>query len=169
MNNAVKLHSLAFNQSRTYLFVSAFVAGNIILPQLCHLIPQGGLMFLPIYFFTLIGAYKFGIRVGLLTALLSPVVNHLLFGMPPAAVLPVILFKSVALAVAAAYAARYFNKVSILALLAVILAYQAIGGMFEWAYTGSFAAAVQDFKIGFPGMIIQLAGGYAVLKALAKV
>lgn len=126
-------------------------------------------MFLPIYFFTLIGAYKFGIRVGLLTALLSPVVNHLLFGMPPAAVLPVILFKSVALAVAAAYAARYFNKVSILALLAVILAYQAIGGMFEWAYTGSFAAAVQDFKIGFPGMIIQLAGGYAVLKALAKV
>lgn len=169
MNTTVKLHSLSFSEGRTYLFVLAFVAGNIVLPQLCHLVPQGGLIFLPIYFFTLIGAYKFGLKVGLLTAVLSPSVNSLLFGMPPAEVLPLILFKSVALAVAAAYAAKAFKKVSLPALLLVILAYQVAGTGFEWAYTGSFAVAVQDFRIGLPGMLIQLAGGYAVLKALAKV
>ena len=68
----VKLYSLEYNQLRTYLAVTLFVAGNIILPQLCHLVPQGGIRWLPIYFFTLVGAYKYGWRVGLLTAVLSP-------------------------------------------------------------------------------------------------
>lgn len=84
-----------------------FVAGNILLPQLCHLVPLGGPTLLPIYFFTLIAAYKFGLRVGLLTAILSPVINHLLFGMPAAAVLPAILIKSGLLALATAAVARY--------------------------------------------------------------
>lgn len=71
METTVKLYSLNFRQAKTYWFTLLFVAGNLILPQLCHLIPQGGLILLPIYFFTLIAAYKFGIRVGLLTAVCS--------------------------------------------------------------------------------------------------
>ena len=82
----VKLYNLDFDQVKTYLFATLFVAGNIILPQLCHLIPNGGHIFLPIYFFTLIASYKYGMKVGLMTAVLSPIVNSLLFGMPPAAV-----------------------------------------------------------------------------------
>lgn len=39
----VKLYSLNYSEIRTYLFGLLFVAGNIILPQCCHLIPQGGL------------------------------------------------------------------------------------------------------------------------------
>ena len=94
----VKLYSLNYSEIRTYLFGLLFVAGNIILPQCCHLIPQGGLTWLPIYFFTLIGAYKFGWKVGLLTAFLSPLVNSFAFGMPAAAMLPGILLKSCVLA-----------------------------------------------------------------------
>lgn len=85
METSAKLYSLSFSNVKTYLFAFLFVAGNIALPQLCHLVPMGGPTLLPIYFFTLIAAYKFGFRVGLLTALLSPVINHLLFGMPAAA------------------------------------------------------------------------------------
>lgn len=138
METTVKLYSLNFRQAKTYWFTLLFVAGNLILPQLCHLIPQGGLILLPIYFFTLIAAYKFGIRVGLLTAVLSPLANSALFGMPAAAVLPEILIKSVTLAVAAAMAARYLKSVSLLAMVAVVLAYQIIGSLFEWVLTGSF-------------------------------
>ena len=87
MNTSAKLYSLPFGNVKTYLFALLFVAGNILLPQLCHLLPLGGPTLLPIYFFTLVAAYKFGLRVGLLTAVLSPVVNHLLFAMPAAAVL----------------------------------------------------------------------------------
>lgn len=94
METSAKLYSLPFGNVKTYLFALLFVAGNIALPQLCHLVPAGGPTLLPIYFFTLIAAYKYGFKVGLLTALLSPVINHLLFAMPAAAVLPAILIKS---------------------------------------------------------------------------
>ena len=71
----VKLYSLDYSNARTYLMAALFIAGNMALPQLFHLIPQGGITWLPIYFFTLIGAYKFGWKVGLLTAVLSPIIN----------------------------------------------------------------------------------------------
>lgn len=90
METTVKLYSLTYKEIKTYLFALLFVVGNIALPQMCHLIPGGGLTWLPIYFFTLIAAYKYGLRVGLLTAILSPLINSALFGMPPVALLPVI-------------------------------------------------------------------------------
>ena len=101
----LRLYSLEYKQAKTYLAVALFVAGNILLPQLCHWVPQGGIRWLPIYFFTLVGAYKYGWKVGLLTAIVSPLVNSALFGMPAVAVLPAVLLKSVLLAVAAGYAA----------------------------------------------------------------
>lgn len=168
MSTTVKLYSLPLNNVRTYLFATVFVIANLLLPQLAHLIPQGGLIFLPIYFFTLIAAYKFGIHVGLLTAVLSPLANNLLFGMPPAEVLPVIVVKSVILALAAAMAAKYFGKVSFWGILMAILAYQLIGTGMEWAITQNFYTALQDFRIGIPGMSIQWIGGYWVLKLLQK-
>ena len=169
MATITKLYSLSLNNTKTYLIATVFIVCNLLLPQLAHLVPQGGFIFLPIYFFTLIAAYKYGIHVGLITAVLSPIANNLLFGMPPSAVLPAIIIKSVILAIAAAVAAKKFGKVSIIGILMAILAYQVIGTGIEWAMTQSFFVAIQDFRIGFPGMLIQLFGGYLVLKALAKV
>ncbi|WP_300812087.1 ECF transporter S component [uncultured Bacteroides sp.] len=163
-----RLYSLPFSNVRTYLFALLFVAGNIALPQLCHLIPSGGPAFLPIYFFTLIAAYKYGLRVGLLTALLSPAANHLLFGMPALAVLPAILVKSGLLAAAAAFAAYRVRRVTLVALLGIVLFYQVVGTAFEWLLCQDFMLAAQDFRVGVPGMLIQWLGGYAVLKALGK-
>lgn len=168
MQTAVKLYSLSYSEIKTYMVAALFIAGNIVLPQLCHLIPQGGMILLPIYFFTLIAAYKFGWKAGLLTAVLSPVVNSLCFGMPALALLPVILVKSSLLAVFAALAASRFQKVSLLLLAAVIVAYQLVGGVAEWAITGSLDAALQDFRLGYHGMLLQIAGGYAVLRYLLK-
>ncbi len=168
MEANVKLYSLGLNQTRTYLFALLFVAGNVVLPQLCHLIPQGGLILLPIYFFTLVGAYKFGLRVGLLIAVLSPVANHLLFDMPAAGVLPILLVKSTLLAVAAAWVARRYGRVTIPLLLLVVLSYQVLGGLVEWAMTGSLVAALQDFPLGRPGLVVQVLGGYVVLRWLMK-
>lgn len=65
METSAKLYSLPFGNVKTYLFALLFVAGNIALPQLCHLVPAGGPTLLPIYFFTLIAAYKYGFKVGL--------------------------------------------------------------------------------------------------------
>ena len=64
METSVKLYSLQYTQAKTYLFATLFVIGNIVLPQLAHTVPQGGFIFLPIYFFTLIAAYKYGWQAG---------------------------------------------------------------------------------------------------------
>jgi hypothetical protein len=165
---SLQLYSLNYSQAKTYLFAVVFAVGNIILPQVCHLVPQGGLMLLPIYFFTLIGAYKYGWKVGIITAILSPVVNHLAFGMPPLAVLPVILSKSILLAFAAGLAANHFKRISIPVLVLVVLVYQTVGTLLEWAMIGDFLKAIQDFRIGIPGMLIQIVGAYLVLKYLIR-
>ena len=169
METPPKLYSLNFNCIKTYLFAALFVVGNIALPQLCHLLPNGGITLLPIYFFTLIASYKYGFRVGLLTAILSPLINHFLFGMPPVAVLPAILVKSTLLAGACALVVRNVKKISLIAILIVIFFYQLIGTLCEWAFVGDFFVAIQDFRIGIPGMLIQWLGGYGLLKAIAKI
>ncbi len=168
MNSTIKLYSYNFSSAKTYLFATLFVVGNIVIPQLAHLIPQGGFIFLPIYFFTLIAAYKYGLKVGLLTAILSPVINHLLFGMPPTAVLPAILVKSVLLAGVAAYLARRSNAVTLVNLVLAVLFYQVAGTLLEWALVRDFMVAIQDFRIGIPGMLLQIFGGFGLLKAIEK-
>ena len=163
-----RTYSLSLRSAQAWLLAGLFVVGNIALPQLCHLVPQGDLILLPIYFFTLIGAYKYGFGVGVVTAVLSPVINSLLFGMPAAAMLPIILIKSLLLAGAAALMASRTGRVTLLSLVAVVLGYQVVGSLAEWAITGSLAVAVQDFRLGLPGMALQVLGGYAVIKYLLK-
>ena len=162
----VKLYSLEYNNAKTYLAALLFVLGNLAMPQLFHLIPRGGMIWLPIYFFTLVGAYKYGWRGGILTAVLSPLANSVLFGMPAIAVLPAILLKSTLLAVAAGYAASHFKKASVGLLFAVVLSYQIVGTLGEWAMTGDFWLAVQDFRIGIPGMLLQIFGGWLFINRI---
>ena len=138
----VKLYSLEYNQLRTYWAVTLFVAGNMILPQLCHLVPQGGIRWLPIYFFTLV--------------------------MPAVAVLPAVLLKSVLLAVAAGYAATRFRKASLVLLVGVVLFYQIVGTLGEWMLEGSFYVALQDFRIGLPGMLMQVLGGWLFINHIIR-
>jgi len=170
MTSTTAFHPLQLKWSNlsTYLLVFLFVGGNLILPQLCHLIPSGGLILLPIYFFTLVASYKFGLKVGLFTALFSPILNSILFGMPLLIMLPAILIKSCLLAFAAAYVAATFKKISILHLVAVVLIYQIAGSLVELGITQSFAMATQDLTMGIPGMLIQIFGGWYLLKKLAN-
>lgn len=168
METTAKLYSLPYNSVKTYLTALMFIMGNLILPQLFHLIPQGGTIWLPIYFFTLVGAYKFGWKAGLLTAVASPLLNSWLFGMPLPSALPAILLKSVILALSAGFVAHRFRRVTLPLLSSVVLAYQIIGTLGEWAMTGSFPDAVQDFRIGIPGMLLQVLGGYGTIKYLIR-
>jgi hypothetical protein len=83
--------------------------------------------------------------------------------------LPVILVKSVLLAVGAAYAARLSGKVSFLAVVAAVAAYQIVGTLVEWAIVADFSRALNDMTVGYPGLLVQVFAGYAVLKVLNKI
>ena len=165
-NNEINLYSLSVSEIKTYIMATIFVAGNLLLPQLCHHVPQGGLMFLPIYFFTLVAAYKYGIVTGLVTAVLSPLLNSMLFGMPEAAMLPYILLKSVLLVLAASYVARRFGKVSVPLLIAVVLFYQLVGTAVQCLAMGDMASMLPILYTSIPGMLIQVFVGYLIIRYL---
>ncbi len=97
---------LSLSEAHSWLVAAIFVIGNLIVPQAVHMIPGGGAIVGPIYFLTLFAAMRYGVGVGLLTAVLSPVVNNLLFGMPPDAVLPGVVARSVLIALAGAWSVR---------------------------------------------------------------
>lgn len=165
---STKLYALSYGQARTYPTAALFVAGNVVLPQLCHAVHLGGPTWLPIYFFTLVAAYKYGWRAGMLTAVASPLVNALLFGMPSAALLPAILLKSTLLAAAAGYAASRFGRASLALLIAVVATYQTLGTLGEWALAGDLRIALQDFRLGLPGMALQVFGGWLFINRLLR-
>lgn len=161
---SIRLHSLEYRDVRTYIIAALFVVGNVVLPQICHLVPGGGLTWLPIYFFTLVGAYKFGWRVGVITALMSPLINSMMFGMPPVAMLPIITMKSLILAATASCFAHKFNRLSIIVILGIVISYQLIGTAVEALIINSFSAALSDLTTGLPGLAFQVIGGYLTIR-----
>lgn len=167
-STTLRLYTLAYSEVKTYLVAALFILGNMVLPQLVHTIPNGGYIWLPIYLFTLVGAYKYGWKVGLLTAIASPVINSWLFGMPPLHALPAILMKSVLLASLAGIAANRFKRATLWMLATVVLSYQIIGTLGEWAMKGDFYLAVQDFRVGIPGMLLQIFGGWLIINRLIR-
>ena len=164
MEANVRLYALNYDEVKTYLWATVFVACNLILPQVFHLIPQGGVIFSPLSLVILAGAYKFGWKTGLLAALASPLVNHLITGMPAWEVMPVMTLKLAVLALVAGLAAQRFKTVSLPLLIGVILASKAIGCLGEFILTGGIAATIADFTIGWPGLLLQVFGAWLILK-----
>lgn len=164
MEANVRLYTLNYSEAKTYLWGMIFVACNLILPQVFHLIPQGGIIFAPLSLVILAGAYKFGWRTGLLAALLSPIVNHTITGMPAWNVLPVMVVKLMVLAMIAGLTAEYFKKVSITLLVGVVLVSMAFGALGELLFTGGITASIQDVTVGWPGILLQVLGSWLILK-----
>ena len=168
MDTSLRLYTLNYTERKTYFWAGIFVICNMLLPQLFHLIPRGGVIFAPLSFVILAGAYKFGWKTGLLAAVLSPVVNHLIFGMPVWATAQVLVVDRSILALVAGLAAQYFLKASLLLLTGVVLTGVALGALGEWLLTGGFAGSVADVTIGWPGLLLQVFGTYALLHYLDR-
>lgn len=166
MNTSVRLYSLKVTDYKSYLFASLFVLGNILLPRLFHFLPAGGSVFLPILFFTLIAAYKYGYTTGLITAMASPVVNHLLFGMPDNQMLLSVLVKSVLLAVFAGLIARRSQSVKFTHLVGVVLSYQITAAIVLGLLSSNFGASFYGIIVGLPGILLQIVGGFLVLNSI---
>ena len=164
MTTNATLYTLSFSEVKTYLWALAFIVANMLLPQLFHLIPQGGIIFAPLSFVILAGSYKLGWKTGLLASLASPVVNNLVFGAPVWAVIPVMALKLVFLALIAGLTAQYFKRVTLPLLIGVVLVAELLGGLSELALTGTLTATIADFTIGWPGLVLQIFGTWGLLK-----
>ena len=75
---------------RTISFTAAAVAASVAIPFAVHLVPGGssiGAAILPIFWAPLLAVVFFGPVPGVAAALVAPVLNHLITGMPPSFVL----------------------------------------------------------------------------------
>lgn len=79
MQTTARLYTLNYDEAKTYLWAIVFVACNMVLPQVFHLIPQGGVIFAPLSLVILMESYKLGWKTGLLAAIASPIVNSGLY------------------------------------------------------------------------------------------
>jgi hypothetical protein len=159
--------ALSLRDVRLYGFVAVFSAGNLLLPMAVHTLPQGGLIFLPIFFFTLVAAYRFGLAAGVMTALASPLLNHFVTGMPPTDVLLGVVARSLLVAVFAAVLARRTGRLSPWALLLAAVVMQLGGFVVDLVLGGSVPAGLDVLRLGIPGVLIMAFGGYFVLRLLA--
>lgn len=166
MEANVRLYAFNYDEAKTYLWATVFVACNLVLPQVFHLIPQGGVIFSPLSLVILAGAYKFGWKTGFLAALLSPLVNHTLTGMPATDVIPVMTLKLAVLALVAGLTAQHFKKVSLPLIIGVVLVSKVIGSLGELLLTSSIDKTIADFTIGWPGLLLQIIGAWLILTKL---
>jgi hypothetical protein len=77
------------SQNQTIPLTLATIAAAVVLPFLVHLVPASGgvplgARLLPIFYAPLLAVIFFRPQVALIAALLAPVLNHLLIGMPTA-------------------------------------------------------------------------------------
>ena len=156
---------LTLGDLRLYLATAAMVLGNVALPTLVHGIPNGGRMLLPIFFFTLIAGWRFGITAALLTAVLSPLANHALTGMPPTPMLTGIICQSAALGLIAARVAGRSQRTTLPLLALVVVLHQALLALPVLAQAG-FRASAAAFQMRIPGLLLQIIGGYLALRLL---
>lgn len=166
MEANVRLYAFNYDEAKTYLWATVFVACNLVLPQVFHLIPQGGVIFSPLSLVILAGAYKFGWKTGFLAALLSPLVNHTLTGMPATDVIPVMTLKLAVLALVAGLTAQHFKKVSLPLIIGVVLVSKVIGCLGELLLTSSIDKTIADFTIGWSGLLLQIIGAWLILTKL---
>jgi thiamine transporter ThiT len=158
--------SLGLGDLRLYLVTAAMVLGNLALPWAVHRIPDAGRMLLPIFFFTLVAGWRFGAKAGVLTGVVSPLANHLLTGMPPAPALQGIILQSALLGLLAAGAGARDRRPALGWLAGVVLAGQAVMLLPVLVQSGA-AAALAGFRLHLAGILLQVLGGYGVLRLLA--
>ncbi|GHU99910.1 hypothetical protein FACS1894159_04690 [Bacteroidia bacterium] len=149
---------------RTWLYAALLIAANVALPQLFHLAGLGGAVFVPILFFTLLAAVRYGAACAATVAVLSPLVSFALVGMPAAATLWTLMIKGVAMAAVAGLLIRPGYAVRLWQVAVVAAAAQVVGMAFQIAILGTFAPAWAAVTTALPGIALQIAAVWAICR-----
>ena len=167
------------NKNLRNLVLSAmFIALGVALPQAFHAVPNAGSVFLPMHIPALLAGYIVGPVFGLAVGLITPLLSHLMFGMPPTAVLPSMLCELAMYGLASGLFTKLIKTkntlvkiyaVLILSMLAGRVTYGILNALIFKAGKYSLAAWISAaFTTALPGIIIQLIVIPAVLLALIK-
>ncbi len=180
MNPSATLNagSMGLRSPRLYIASLCLIAGNVILPALAHHIPGGGPALMPLFFFTLIAGWEFGLSCALLTALGSPLISFALTGMPRPSALMGVILSSIALGLLAAFFSTIFSTtgrsrrgvatwgVRLAFLAAIVAMHQAL--LMGLALSNGLDPALKGLVMRLPGALLQILGGCAVIGLMER-
>jgi LytS/YehU family sensor histidine kinase len=133
------------------------VASTVIFPALLHSFGITGQIFLPLYFFSLLGGLTYGWRCGLVVGLLSPIISFSISSMPALSLLPFVIIKSLSIGgLSGLLIEKYKNKNILFVILGSILFTQLIGIILIFSLTSNLNIALMDIKVGYPGILLQI-------------
>ncbi|MBR5755161.1 MAG: ECF transporter S component [Erysipelotrichaceae bacterium] len=153
-------------KTKQLVLTAMFIALGVVLPQAFHAIPNAGSVFLPMHIPVLMSGFVAGPLFGLICGVATPLLSHLIFGMPPAPVLPGLLCELAVYGLMTGLLSRLIKIknvtaktyiVLILAMLAGRLTYGVLNALVFKAGSYSMQAWTSAaFITALPGIVIQL-------------
>ena len=153
-------------KTKQLVLTAMFIALGVVLPQAFHAIPNAGSVFLPMHIPVLMSGFVVGPLFGLICGVATPLLSHLIFGMPPAPVLPGMLCELAVYGLMTGLLSRLIKIknvtaktyiVLILAMLAGRLTYGVLNALVFKAGSYSMQAWTSAaFITALPGIVIQL-------------
>jgi riboflavin transporter FmnP len=160
----------------------------IILPMAFHSIPMAGHILLPMHVPVLLAGLICGWKFGLIAGVAAPLLSSSITGMPPAAIVPLMMIELGTYGLVAGLVLQYVrtkrSSVDLyIGLISALLAGRVVAGaaQFAYFYKGEFIDGVlmeQSYTLGlwvgayfvtsFPGLVIQLAFVPSVVMALER-
>lgn len=154
---AVNNNCLLFSDLKLYVVISILVISTIFFPALLHNFGITGQIFLPLYFFSLLGGITYGWRCGLMIGLLGPLISFSTSGMPTLSILPFVAIKALSIGTIGGFLIeKYKNKNIFLMTLISVLLTQIIGSILIFIITSNLKMAFMDITIGYYGLFLQI-------------
>lgn len=141
-------------KTRHLVLGAMFIALGVMLPQLFHLLgPQAGTVFSPMHIPVLLAGLVLGAPMGLVVGALTPVLSHLVTGMPPMSPAPIMVLMMVELATYGLVAGgvRQVTKSTMAALVSAMILGRVALGLAAWGI-----APIFDFR---PNPVTFITGG----------
>ncbi|MCL1901420.1 MAG: ECF transporter S component [Firmicutes bacterium] len=174
----IKFNAKDMFNTRKLVHTALFISLGIILPMAFHAVPNAGGIFLPMHIPVLLCGILCGFPLGLICGGLTPVLSSLLTGMPPAAMLPSMVFELAAYGTVTSLLMRvvriknFYVKIYIV-LISAMLCGRAVYGVLNALIfaAGDYSLSIwltAAFITSWPGILIQIILIPAVLIAFQK-
>ena len=175
---AFNFGGLVMNKTKELTVSSMCLALGVILPQAFHTIPNAGSILLPMHIPVLLCGFICGPTYGLIVGVLTPILSHLIFSMPPAAMLGQMVIELAMYGLMTGLLNKTLNikneliKYYVVLILSMIIGrvfYGIVNALFFKA--GSYSLSIwlsTAFVSAIPGIIIQLAIVPSLVKAIKK-
>ena len=154
------------NRTRQLVLTALFTAIGVVLPQAFHAIPNAGSIFLPMHIPVLVAGFAVGPLFGAICGFLTPLLSHLIFGMPPAMMLGQMLCELTVYGLLTGLLNRFVTNKNALVKNYIVLIGAMLGGRLIYGVlnalifrAGSYSLQAwvsAAFVTALPGIVIQL-------------